>query len=90
MTLEEDDEISVNLRLPISNAKLFSFPITSLKLNASGIALIEQHMAKVNRKNSDFSKVYINEIDELRKRLNASQNSLRKMKNLKSSKRKTI
>ena len=90
MTLEEDDEISVNLRLPTSNAKLLSFPITSLKLNSSGISFIEQNMPNANRKNPDFSKVYIKEIDELRKKLSTSENSLRKMKNSKSSKRKTI
>ena len=54
----------------------------------NSVDFVGETMPMVSHKNPDFSKVYINEIDELRKKLNASQSLLRKMKNLKSLKRK--
>ena len=78
LTIEEDDEISISLRVPMSNVKIIKCPITN-------VAFVGEMMPTVSHKSADFSKVYIKEIDDLRKKL--SQKSLKKTKN---SKRKTI
>ena len=77
-TIEEDDEISISLRVPISKAKIISCPIYN-------VVFVGEVMSTVSHKKPDFSKVYIKEIDDLQTKL--SQKSLKKAKN---SKRKTI